>query len=131
MRRRRLASPVLGVASVVQTTPSLALFGFLIPLPLLGGVGAREAALGMGMTGAGGLGAYIFRGDSEDGGTVVGGGPRHICPTVPPSHCPTVSPGGALGVKGEERLAEDGVTTDCAALCSAPLLSALGPHYYF
>jgi ABC-type proline/glycine betaine transport system permease subunit len=42
-RRPRLAKPVLAAASVVQTVPSLALFGFLIPLPLLGGIGARTA----------------------------------------------------------------------------------------
>jgi osmoprotectant transport system permease protein len=30
-------------ASVIQTIPSLALFGFLLPLPLIGGVGARTA----------------------------------------------------------------------------------------
>jgi len=42
-RRPRLAKPVLGAASVIQTVPSLALFGFLIPLPLLGGIGARTA----------------------------------------------------------------------------------------
>ena len=42
-RRPRLARPVLGFASVVQTIPSLALFGFLIPLPLIGGIGARTA----------------------------------------------------------------------------------------
>jgi osmoprotectant transport system permease protein len=42
-RRPRLARPVLGFASIVQTIPSLALFGFLIPLPLIGGIGARTA----------------------------------------------------------------------------------------
>jgi len=42
-RRPRLAKPVLAAASVIQTVPSLALFGFLIPLPLLGGIGARTA----------------------------------------------------------------------------------------
>jgi osmoprotectant transport system permease protein len=42
-RRPRLAKPVLGFANVVQTIPSLALFGFLIPLPLIGGIGARTA----------------------------------------------------------------------------------------
>jgi osmoprotectant transport system permease protein len=46
-RRRRLAAPVLGVANVFQTIPSLALFGFLIPLPLLGGVGARTAVVAL------------------------------------------------------------------------------------
>lgn len=42
-RRPRLAKPVLGFANVVQTIPSLALFGFLIPMPLIGGIGARTA----------------------------------------------------------------------------------------
>ena len=42
-RRPRLASPFLIVANVVQTVPSLAMFGFLLPVPLVGGVGARAA----------------------------------------------------------------------------------------
>jgi osmoprotectant transport system permease protein len=42
-RRPRLARPILGFANVVQTIPSLALFGFLIPMPLIGGIGARTA----------------------------------------------------------------------------------------
>lgn len=42
-RRPRLASPLVGIASLVQTVPSLAMFGFLIPIPLVGGVGARAA----------------------------------------------------------------------------------------
>lgn len=42
-RRPRLASPFVGVASIVQTVPSLAMFGFLLPVPLIGGVGARAA----------------------------------------------------------------------------------------
>ena len=42
-RRPRLAAPVVGVANIVQTVPSLALFGFLLPVPLVGGVGARAA----------------------------------------------------------------------------------------
>jgi osmoprotectant transport system permease protein len=80
-RVRWLARPVLGFAGVVQTVPSLALLGFLLPVPLIGGIGAtpaivaltlysllpiirntvtgieqvdpaaREAALGLGMTG--------------------------------------------------------------------------------
>lgn len=79
-RDRRIEAGVLGLANVLQTIPSLALFGFLLPVPLLGGIGAstaivaltlyallplvrnthagirsidpavREAALGMGMT---------------------------------------------------------------------------------
>jgi osmoprotectant transport system permease protein len=46
-RRPRLARPVLAFASVVQTIPSLALFGFLIPLPLIGGIGARTAIVAL------------------------------------------------------------------------------------
>lgn len=42
-RRPRLERWVLGLANTVQTIPSLALFGFLIPLPLLGGIGPRPA----------------------------------------------------------------------------------------
>jgi osmoprotectant transport system permease protein len=42
-RRPRLASPFVAVANVVQTVPSLAMFGFLLPVPLIGGVGARAA----------------------------------------------------------------------------------------
>ncbi|MGZ3421039.1 MAG: ABC transporter permease [Polyangiales bacterium] len=79
-RRRALERPLLAFVDVVQTIPSLALFGLLIPVPLIGGIGAtpavvalllyallpiarttvvgirgvdraaREAALGMGMT---------------------------------------------------------------------------------
>lgn len=46
-RRTSLARPILAVANVLQTIPSLALFGFLIPLPLLGGIGARTAILAL------------------------------------------------------------------------------------
>src|SRR6187455_2398214 len=42
-RRPRLASPLTGIANIVQTIPSLAMFGFLLPIPLVGGVGARAA----------------------------------------------------------------------------------------
>jgi osmoprotectant transport system permease protein len=42
-RRQRLAAPLIGVANIVQTIPSLAMFGFLLPVPLIGGVGARAA----------------------------------------------------------------------------------------
>jgi osmoprotectant transport system permease protein len=41
--RPRLASPFVAIANVVQTVPSLAMFGFLLPVPLIGGVGARAA----------------------------------------------------------------------------------------
>jgi osmoprotectant transport system permease protein len=42
-RRPRLSAPLVGAANLVQTVPSLAMFGFLLPLPLLGGVGPRTA----------------------------------------------------------------------------------------
>src|SRR3989475_5693240 len=43
-RRPRLSAPVTVFANIVQTVPSLAMFGFLLPVPLIGGVGARAAA---------------------------------------------------------------------------------------
>jgi osmoprotectant transport system permease protein len=46
-RRPGWSKPVLGFANVVQTIPSLALFGFLIPVPLLGGIGARTAIVAL------------------------------------------------------------------------------------
>src|SRR5580765_3438275 len=46
-RRKRLRTPVLGVANVMQTIPSLALFGFLIPLPFIGGIGPRTAIVAL------------------------------------------------------------------------------------
>ncbi|HZR24785.1 MAG TPA: ABC transporter permease/substrate-binding protein [Vicinamibacterales bacterium] len=42
-RRPRLASPLTALANIVQTVPSLAMFGFLLPVPVIGGVGARAA----------------------------------------------------------------------------------------
>jgi osmoprotectant transport system permease protein len=35
-RRERLAKPVIAVANIIQTIPSLALFGLLLPVPWLG-----------------------------------------------------------------------------------------------
>jgi osmoprotectant transport system permease protein len=46
-RKKALRSPVLGLANIMQTIPSLALFGFLIPLPFLGGIGARTAIVAL------------------------------------------------------------------------------------
>ncbi|HVO57786.1 MAG TPA: ABC transporter permease [Dongiaceae bacterium] len=43
----RTRSFALAVASILQTIPSLALFGFLIPLPFLGGIGARTAIVAL------------------------------------------------------------------------------------
>jgi osmoprotectant transport system permease protein len=42
-RRAGWRRPVLSLASILQTVPSLALFGFLIPIPLIGGIGAHTA----------------------------------------------------------------------------------------
>jgi osmoprotectant transport system permease protein len=47
VRRQRLRRWVLGLANVIQTIPSLALFGFLIPVPFLGGIGARTAIVAL------------------------------------------------------------------------------------
>src|SRR6266850_1737911 len=46
-RKQSLRSPVLGIANVMQTIPSLALFGFLIPLKIIGGIGARTAIVAL------------------------------------------------------------------------------------
>jgi osmoprotectant transport system permease protein len=46
-RDRRIEAGVLGVANVLQTIPSLALFGFLIPVPILGGIGATTAIVAL------------------------------------------------------------------------------------
>lgn len=43
----RTRAAALAVASVFQTIPSLALFGFLIPLPFIGGIGARTAIVAL------------------------------------------------------------------------------------
>jgi osmoprotectant transport system permease protein len=53
-RKPHLRKPVLGFANIMQTVPSLALFGFLIPVNLylfhvriLGGIGARTAIVAL------------------------------------------------------------------------------------
>ncbi len=38
---------LLGLSSVVQTIPSLALFGFLIPIPFIGGIGKRTVIVAL------------------------------------------------------------------------------------
>jgi osmoprotectant transport system permease protein len=47
VRRSTLRRWVLGAANVIQTIPSLALFGFLIPVPFLGGIGATTAIVAL------------------------------------------------------------------------------------
>ena len=46
-RAPRWAKPVITVANVLQTIPSLALFGFLLPLPWLGDRAARIAIVAL------------------------------------------------------------------------------------
>lgn len=46
-RQRALRAPVLALANVIQTVPSLALFGFLIPVPFIGGIGRRTAIVAL------------------------------------------------------------------------------------
>jgi len=53
-RKPSLSKPVLGFANIMQTVPSLALFGFLIPLniylfhvKIVGGIGARTAIVAL------------------------------------------------------------------------------------
>jgi osmoprotectant transport system permease protein len=47
VQRPRLRAAALTIANVFQTIPSLALFGFLIPIPFLGGVGKRTAIVAL------------------------------------------------------------------------------------
>jgi osmoprotectant transport system permease protein len=46
-RHERWARPVLGIANVLQTIPSLALFGLLLPVPFLGDRAARLAIVAL------------------------------------------------------------------------------------
>jgi osmoprotectant transport system permease protein len=46
-RRAGMRRWVLGFANVLQTIPSLALFGFLIPVPIIGGIGKRTAIVAL------------------------------------------------------------------------------------
>jgi osmoprotectant transport system permease protein len=47
VQREKLQRLIVGAANVVQTIPSLALFGFLIPVPWIGGVGASTAVVAL------------------------------------------------------------------------------------
>ena len=42
-RRPRVGAPIVWLVNAAQTMPSLAMFGFLLPLPFIGGLGARVA----------------------------------------------------------------------------------------
>ncbi len=46
-RHERWARPVIGFANIVQTVPSLALFGLLLPVPWLGDRAARLAIIAL------------------------------------------------------------------------------------
>ena len=46
-RKQALAKPVIGVANVLQTIPSLAMFGLLLPVPFLGERAARLAIVAL------------------------------------------------------------------------------------
>lgn len=46
-RKPKLRKPILGFANIMQTIPSLALFGLLIPVPVLGGIGSRTAIIAL------------------------------------------------------------------------------------
>ncbi|MCY4585285.1 MAG: ABC transporter permease [Bryobacterales bacterium] len=46
-RQPKIERWVLGFTNAVQTIPSLALFGFLIPLPVIGGIGPRSAIVAL------------------------------------------------------------------------------------
>lgn len=46
-REKNFRQPVLGIANVLQTIPSLAMFGLLIPIPVLGGIGKVPAIVAL------------------------------------------------------------------------------------
>ena len=47
VQHRHLRGIALGTASVFQTIPSLALFGVLLPIPFIGGIGPRSAIVAL------------------------------------------------------------------------------------
>ena len=46
-RQPKLVKPILSLANIVQTIPSLAIFGFLISVPFLGGIGKIPAIVAL------------------------------------------------------------------------------------
>lgn len=46
-RKQSMRRWVLGLTNILQTIPSLALFGFLLPIPLIGGIGKRTAIVAL------------------------------------------------------------------------------------
>src|ERR1043165_5260762 len=47
VRRARAGRVMLRIVDAIQTIPSLALFGFLIPVPFIGGIGMRTAIVAL------------------------------------------------------------------------------------
>lgn len=47
VHRPALRAGSLAIANILQTIPSLALFGFLIPIPFIGGIGKRTAIVAL------------------------------------------------------------------------------------
>lgn len=47
VQRPALRAMSIGIANIFQTIPSLALFGFLIPIPYIGGIGKRTAIVAL------------------------------------------------------------------------------------
>ncbi|HKE35181.1 MAG TPA: ABC transporter permease [Candidatus Acidoferrum sp.] len=47
VQRPALRAIAMGIANIFQTIPSLALFGFLIPIPFIGGLGKRTAVVAL------------------------------------------------------------------------------------
>jgi ABC-type proline/glycine betaine transport system permease subunit len=47
VQRPTFRAVALAIASIFQTIPSLALFGFLIPIPFIGGIGKRTAIVAL------------------------------------------------------------------------------------
>ena len=47
VQRPALRAASIGIANVFQTIPSLALFGLLIPIPFIGGIGRRTAIVAL------------------------------------------------------------------------------------
>ncbi|MEH2161761.1 MAG: ABC transporter permease [Nostoc sp.] len=46
-RKTSLRQPILGIANIFQTIPSLAVFGLLIPIPIIGGIGTVPAIIAL------------------------------------------------------------------------------------
>ncbi len=46
-RQKQLRQPILGIANILQTIPRLALFGLLIPVPVIGGIGVIPAIVAL------------------------------------------------------------------------------------